>query len=88
MVSETTTIVINSLKSLSIIFSGFSIICTALNIMKITHIFDMVKNLKTTEYGMNSIHGLSTGQYKRIQMYEWLWLKIVEASFPVILRNF
>ena len=48
----------------------------------------MVYNMQTSEYGMNSIFDLSTGQHKRIRINGWLWLDIVEALLTVILCNF
>ena len=57
--------------------------------MKFIYTFAMVKNkLTNMEYGMNCMHDLSIGQHKRIWICEWLWLKIVEASFITILCNF
>ena len=32
--------------------------------MKLTYNFAMLKNIETTEYGMNTIHNLSTGSQK------------------------
>ena len=52
--------------------SEFECIQTALRIMKLTYNFAMVKNMQTIEYGMNNIHDLSTGQHKRLQIYEEL----------------
>ena len=56
--------------------------------MNLTYIFDMVKNMQTTEYGMNGIHDLSKRQHKRTRICESVWMEIVEASFPVNLCNF
>ena len=36
---------------------------------------------------MNTIHNLSTGPHKRIQMHEGLCPDIAKGSFPVILCN-
>ena len=60
----------------------------ALNIKKLTYIFNIHKNMQTAEYGTNSIHNLSTGPHKAIRIYEWLFVQIVESSFPVILCSF
>ena len=38
---------------------------TALNIIKLTYIFAIVKNTLITKYGMKGIHGLSAGQHKK-----------------------
>ena len=43
---------------------------TSLNILKFTNISNMLKNMKTTEYGTSSIHNLSTGQHKIIRTYK------------------
>ena len=48
----------------------------------------MPKNMKTTEYGTNNIHNLSTVQHKIIWTYEYLFVKIDEGSFSVILCGF
>ena len=56
--------------------------------MKLTYIFAMGKHMQTTEYGTNSFHDLPTGQHKKIQIFEWLWLETVEAWFSVILCSF
>ena len=50
--------------------SEFSYIQTTLNTMKFTYIFAMFKNKKTTEYGMNCLHDLFTGQFKIIRICE------------------
>ena len=33
---------------------------------------------------MNGIHNLSAGPHEEIQMYEWLFVEIDNASFPVM----
>ena len=48
----------------------------------------MLKNMEPTQYGMNSIHNLSTGPPKRIQTYKRLMLETVDGVFRVILCNF
>ena len=48
----------------------FLCIQISLNIMKFTHICNMLKNMKTTECGTNSFHSLSTGKRKIIRTYE------------------
>ena len=48
----------------------------------------MPKNMKTTEYGTNSIDNLSTGQHKIILIHEQIFVEIAEVSFPDILCSF
>ena len=66
--------------------SEFQYISSALNIMKQTYFLPMSKTCKL--WNEQHYHDLSTGQHKRIRMYECLWLEIVEVSFRVILCNF
>ena len=56
--------------------------------MILTYIFTMTKNMKTAEYGTNSIHNLSAGQHKIIRIQEKLFVEIAKGSFPVILCSF
>ena len=56
--------------------------------MKLTCIFDTLKNMYPTEYDMNSICNLFTGPHKGIQIYYELWLEIAEGAFQVVLFNF
>ena len=48
----------------------------------------MLRNMSTTEQGMNGIYNLSTGPHEEIRMYGGLLLEIAEGSFPVILYIF
>ena len=58
----------NILQPMDKIFvSEFQYNQTALNIMKLTHVFAMFKNIYTTEQGMNVINNLSTGQTAHAQ---------------------
>ena len=49
--------------------------------MKLKCIFDILKNMPSTEYEINSIHDLSTGEHKRIRMSELLLLKKLKFHF-------
>ena len=50
--------------------SKFLYIYTALKIMKFNIFLPIIKNMQTTEYGMNSNQDLSIRQHKRIRIYE------------------
>ena len=45
----------------------------------------MIRKMKSTEYGLNSINNLSTGLQKIIRMYEQLFVEMTEGKFLVIL---
>ena len=40
------------------------------NVIKLTPLFAMIKNMQTTEKGMNGIHNVSTMPHKKILKYE------------------
>ena len=47
----------------------------------------MVENMQPTEYGMNTIHNLSSGPLKNSDIL-WLLLEVAEDSFRNFLWNF
>ena len=48
--------------------------------MKFTYVhFDMLKNIDSIEYAMNSIHILLTGAQEKIRIHQVIWVKIIEG---------
>ena len=69
--------------------NSFQCILTALNIMKWTHVLNMVKSIQSTEYRTNNIYKLSTWSCEGFQIYLWLLLEMAEGflcSFMQILK--
>ena len=56
--------------------------------VKLTYIFAMVKNIKTTEYGKNSIHDLPTGQSKNFGYMSDYSSKLLKLHFLLFYEFF
>ena len=56
--------------------------------MKLKCIFALLKTMKPTEYGMNTIHDLSTGHTKEfLYICDYGW-KLLEPHFMLFYANF
>ena len=68
--------------------SAFQCAQTALNIMKLTDRFSMLKNMQPLEYVLNNSPNLSTGHTKIIRMHVWLRLTVVKDVRMLLYATF
>ena len=78
----------NTLRLMDRISCQWIFICLDCTKCNEIHVYFCHSLNHTAEHRINCMHDLFTGQHKIIGIREWLWLDIIETSFPFILWNF